>query len=63
MYCRLQASVAISLAFSDWHIGLKLKVLLKSILVISGLWEGNNERLIAEKPNLWLKGFPSSVGF
>ena len=41
---------------------LQFNVLFNSILVISGEWEGDNERLCAMESHLWLKGFLPSMG-
>ena len=34
-----------------------------SISVISGRWDGDNERLCAMEPSYWLERFPSPAGF
>ena len=41
---------------------LQFDVLFNSILVKSGRWVGDNERLYAEEPNLSLKRSPPQVG-
>ena len=42
--------------------GLQFNVLFNSISVISGRWEGDNERLCALEPHLRLERVPSPAG-
>ena len=48
--------------FHQWMDDFRLSVLIYSILVISGQWVGDNERLCAMEPRLGLKRPSAHVG-
>ena len=48
--------------WNGWIDDLRFKVIFNSISVISGHWEGDNERLCAIKPRLRLERLPPRAG-
>ena len=54
--------MSVYIVLDRWLYHLRFYTLFNSISVISGLWEGDNERLSAIKPCLRLKRFPLPAG-